>query len=367
LAAWSELETLAPCSIYQTRAWLVPWIETVGRNCGLEPFFILARDGRGRPIALLPLGLRRRGRLRIAVWLGGTDSNFNMGLLRHDCGWTSSDLKQLMRAATRGKADSPHLYILKNQPYHWSSRANPFAALRHHPSPSPAFGTSLETDAAAFLDTKLSKDTRKKLRKKEARLATLGPIRHVRVTDPALQEEVIETFLRLKTARLRARQIRSGFEAPAMRAFLQRASVPEGGGIELHALFVADRLVAVYGGQSHNGQWSGMFNAIDTDVTIARWSPGDILLARLLTYCCEQGLVRFDLGIGEARYKRTFCEEEIPLFDVILPVTGLGIVAAAIANMFQQTKRFIKARPRLFQLALRTRAILSSPSGQKAR
>ena len=37
LPAWGELEAVAPASAYQTRKWLVPWIETIGRASGVHP------------------------------------------------------------------------------------------------------------------------------------------------------------------------------------------------------------------------------------------------------------------------------------------------------------------------------------------
>src|ERR1700677_106967 len=40
LAAWAELEAITPASVYQTLAFLLPWLETLGAARKVEPLFI---------------------------------------------------------------------------------------------------------------------------------------------------------------------------------------------------------------------------------------------------------------------------------------------------------------------------------------
>ena len=200
---------------------------------------------------------------------------------------------------------------------------------------------------------KLSADARKKLRKKEAKLAALGPVTHLVAASETERADVLDAFLTLRNARFRAQNIASPFEAKEMAAFIAAASARETPGIELHALKVGDRIVAVYGGAACQGQWSGMFNAFDTDPAIAATSPGDLLLQRIVARCCRDGLARFDLGIGAARYKATLCDEEIALFDtfISLSVAGRALKLALAAK--QKVKGAVKRDPRLYALANR--------------
>ena len=250
--------------------------------------------------------------------------------------------------------------MLPNQPDTWGGIANPFAQLRHRPSASAAYGTALPRSAEQLFADKLSKDTRKKLRKKEAKLAACGSITHVVACCEDEQREIIDTFLAQKTERFRARDIESDFDAPEMRDFLLRACAPRGRGIELHALRVSGRIVATYGGAGHGGQWSGMFNSITADEEIARSSPGDLLLMRIIDGCCRNGIARFDLGIGEARYKAALCDEAIALFDAYHPVTVKGRAYGALARLWLGAKRRIKRDPRLLRWANRLRRAVKS-------
>ena len=353
LDAWRELESEAPCSIYQTRAFVLPWVDTLGRKARMEPRFILARDRDRRPAALLCLGLVRRGPIRVATWLGGKDANFNMPLLRRPAAWTEADLKRLLHEAARAcGASAPDVFDLPNQPARWTGGGNtvslnPMSHLANDASPSFAHGTTLPASAETLFAEKLSKDARKKLRKKEAKLASFGPLAYRVATGLDERTRVLDTFLAQKVARFRARGIASDFDAPEMRAFIEAASAPNGSGIELHALYAGERIVAVYGGAAHGDRWSGMFNSFDSDDEIAKTSPADLLLMRIIAACCAAGLGQFDLGIGEARYKAALCDEAIPLFDSFVPVTLRGRAYALAARMWVSAKRRIKRNPRL--------------------
>ena len=360
LAAWADLETNAPCSIYQTRAWLLPWIDTLGRKAGIVPVFVLAFGTDDRPAALLCLGLQRRGTVRVATFLGGKDSNFNLALVRPDQTWTQTDLRCLLaRAASELGSDRPDAFLLVNQPHDWGGAPNPFAALPHQPSPSAAFGTTLTAQADAFFATKLSKDSRKKLRKKESRLAEMGPLTHIIATTADDRRTVLDCFFAQRLERFRAQNITTKFDDPQMRVFIENASIegPQGPGIELHALKAGERIVAVYGGAAHDGQWSGMFNSFDAEVEVAKSSPGDLLLMKIIAAQCAAGLRSFDLGIGEARYKATFCDETIALFDTFVPVTIKGWLFLKLKAASLRAKRMVKQNQRLFALAKRLRAL----------
>ena len=354
LDVWAGLEDVSACSIYQTRAWLLPWIDTLGRKAGITPLFVVARDAGDVPVALLCLGLTR-GRVTTARWLGGKDSNFNLPLVRPGVAWTRSDIEALLRETSNACGPvAPDLFVLTNQPHAWAGVANPMGLLPHRDSPSAAHGTTLPATSETLFARTLSKDTRKKLRKKETKLAALGPLAHLVACTLEDRAAVVEAFLAQKIARFRALGIASDFETPAMRAFIEQASAA--GGIELHALKAGARIVSVYGGAMHRGAWSGMFNAFDADEEIAKSSPGDLLLMRILAKACADGLTRFDLGIGEARYKATLCDETIALFDTIVAVTWRGRLLATAIGWRQGAKRMTKRNRRLSALIKTWRA-----------
>jgi CelD/BcsL family acetyltransferase involved in cellulose biosynthesis len=50
-------------------------------------------------------------------------------------------------------------------------------------------------------------------------------------------------------------------------------------------------------------------------------------MINVVRMCCQRGLSEFDLGVGEARFRRLFCTEIEPLFDTFRPLTARGSIA----------------------------------------
>lgn len=359
-AEWEQLSAIAAISPYQSYLFLSAWADTVGREQQLDPFIVVARDEMGRPRALLPLAIDARGPLRIATLLGGRESNFGLALLHPDARFEEKDLRALLLAAARYAPDGPDLYYLRNQPRRFDGVENPLAFRDARPSASAAYGTNLPATQEE-LTARFSKDTRKKLRKKENRLAEMGELRYEHCATGERAKEIMRVLIAQKAARFAEMGIDSLFESAGMRDLADRLLAAEGEGqMELHALSAGDRAVATYAGFVRGGRFSAMLNSYDMDETIARSSPGDLLLHALMRDLVARGKTHFDLGAGEARYKDSVCDEIIELCDSLVPVTWKGAIAAPILSMFLRAKRQAKQTPALARFYSRIRWLLRS-------
>ncbi len=131
--------------------------------------------------------------------------------------------------------------------------------------------------------------------------------------------------------------------------------------MEVHALYLVEsgRVLATFGGAVSDRRFSGMMTAFDADPEIARYSPGDLLLQHLVRDQTDRGRQGFDLGVGEARYKASVCDETIGLVDAVLPVSLPGRAYGAAAEAGARLKRRIKRDPRLWALVGRVRKALA--------
>ncbi|WP_159727419.1 GNAT family N-acetyltransferase [Methylosinus sp. Ce-a6] len=345
---WERLFAGAPASAYQSFGFARDWFETFGRGRGMRPMIVVARHTKGaRPLALLALATSRLGPLGIAQFLGGKESNFNLGLVATDARLDAAAMRLLLRRAAR--AAGVDLYRLGNQPLVFDGFVNPLALPGAAPSPSFAYGTSLP-ETAGELDARLSSDARKKLRKKQARLEKMGALAFEHRATGERAREILEALLAQKAERLRD----PSFARGAMRDFVLGRC---GGALEAHALTLDGRIIAAYAGFVHRGRFSAMLNSFVADEEIARSSPGDLLLHSLLRDLVARGVARFDLGVGEARYKNAVCDETIALVDVVVPATALGALAAPILAALTRAKRAIKQNPRLFAALARLRRL----------
>ena len=355
---------MATTTPYQSPAWLLPWLDTVGMSLHIDPFLVVAHDDLGRAVALLPLGMQRQGSLRVASFLGAKDSNFNMGLFRPGVEWSRNDLRDLLRSAAAAGGMPIDMFAFRNQPRAWQSHANPLLALAGQPSPSFAYKADLVGDPEAFLKTNLSRDTRKKLRQKMNRLRALGPVTVLEARSPQETSEILDAFMAQRAERNRAAGIPAD-DLPILRRFLDR-TVGDSGPVTFMGLRCGPRIVATLGGLRHNGRFSGMLTSFTADSDVARTSPGELLLAEVMSQHCAAGFATFDLGIGEARYKETYCPETEELFDTLFALTPRGHLFARGERLRLTLKRAIKQSKWAWPLVQRLRRLRAVKAGPRS-
>ncbi len=348
---WLELErSAALASPYQRYTWASSWQETVGRAEGATPYIVVGRDHAGRAAFLWPLCRVRLGPLAVARFLGGKHSNANFPLWRPEIATTvtAAGLNAIVADIAR-RDPSVDMLVLLNQPKSWSLVANPLALLPHDESPSKICHGSLRADFEALYRDRVGSGTRRKMRQKERALARHGAIRYWRVRSKEEALRVLDAFFAQKAERMRQLGIANVFAEPGVRAFIEAAATrPDPNTseppIELYAASVGDQIAATFAGVVSDRRFCGMFNSMIMN-ELANESPGELLLANVVRMACERGLTAFDLGIGEAGYKRAFCNEIDTLFDTVVPLSVRGKLAAPLWRGQLGLKRRIKHSP----------------------
>lgn len=357
-ADWRLLETRALLTPYQAYGWVRPFVETVGAAERMTFRHVVVRGASAEPLAILPLVITRRNGIRFAEFIGGKHANYHMGLYAPDFAAALDVVAmRLLLSEIGAMIGGLDAFIFVNQPTQWQGVANPLAALAAGPSPSGAYKLALVPgDADGSLRRSMSSHAHKKLKNKRNRFAEFGPSEIVRAREPAEIARVIDAFLQQKAARFRMMGVPDPFAAPAVRAFLERGAQPDGSqapGLELYSLDIAGQSVATYVGAVQAARFSGMATSFDMESEAAKTSPGEILLVDLIKLKCREGTTVFDLGVGEARYKTTICDQRDELVDSFLPLTAKGHAFAAIARAKRWAKRRIKASPVALKLAHR--------------
>jgi CelD/BcsL family acetyltransferase involved in cellulose biosynthesis len=350
---WRALEgDGALATPYQRYDWILSWQTHIGARNGITPLLVLGRELDGTPMFLWPLGTRRVGPITIAGFLGGKHTNFNLALWRPDLAATISVVEinrvlKLIEISSR-----VDLLVLTNQPKSWDGVPNPFLKFMHQPSPSHGLRGELTTDFEALLRERLDRIARRKWRQKQAALAAHGPIRFWRVDTVADVRRVLDAFFTQKAQRMHELGLADSFSAPGTRAFIEAAAAQglsqDRPAIELYACAVGEEIVATYGGVVGGGRFCGVFNSIIRG-ELARKSPGQLLMINLVRMCCQRGLSQFDLGVGEARFKRLFCTEIEPLFDTFRPLTTRGSLVAFGYRLGYHLKGKIKRSPAIWR------------------
>ena len=84
----------------------------------------------------------------------------------------------------------------------------------------------------------------------------------------------------------------------------------------LSAMYAGNRLVAAHYGLMSNTVVHWWFPAYDPEY--GRYSPGKLLLCRILEASAGQGVVRFDFGAGDESYKDSFANDSVDICRAVV-------------------------------------------------
>jgi CelD/BcsL family acetyltransferase involved in cellulose biosynthesis len=366
---WRDIEASGGIySPYQSYDWARLWDAHVSGPAGQKPCIVVGFDDTGAALFVWPLVLARFGPLNVASFFGDKHATLNVALWRPDAAraFTAADMQAVLAELAR---QCPYLdcLMLSNQPQSWHGLPNPFALLPHQQGTEDNFVLRLGLPGTQIIERELSSTMRSRLRNKERKLAKLDGYRYVKAANADEVDRLLNTFFVQKAAKLTSLGIENVFAQPGVESFV-RAACSEGLAdgkplIELHALEAGGEMLALFSGIHDNRRFTSAFNS-HTASEHSRQSPGLILLQHLVTDCANRGFESFDIGPGEAGYKKFFCKEFEPIFDSILPLSARGRMVAIPLRTFFSLKSKIKRNPALWRMAYAVRAMLNKIKGR---
>ena len=338
---WRALEERGTATPYQRFDWVSAFTRA-GVDGVRDVRVVLVRDAGGRPVLLLPLAVTRRAGVAVAAPIGGKHANFQIPLTCRTLAARLGAAEQRKLLVAAGRSLGIDAFDIPYVPRVWDGAPVALASLGR-PSPSNAYGVTIEGDPDEAVRKAMSTEGRRKLRNKERAIGKIGEVAFLRATTEADVDHVLGAFFRQKSDRFREQGIRDPF-AGAATDFIRAASLAGLAGgrpaIELSAITLDGRVIAAFGAASDASRTSGMFISFEPE--FGRYSPGDQLVAKVVANSAERGRRVFDLGVGEAEYKHRFCREAEELVDVLLPVTAAGRLYVEAWQSATELKRMVK-------------------------
>jgi len=340
---------------YQRFDFIANWQRQAGARANATAFVVIAYDCDGRPLLLLPLTLVHKHGVRVACFMGGKHTTFNMALWDKDfaCEAGAADLAALLSGIReRSAAD---VLALTRQPLRWRDVSNPFASLPKQSSANVC--PLLPMVPGAPPTDRMSNSFRRRLRSKERKLDSPGYRYHVADTDAEIAR-LLDWFFRVKPLRMAEQKLPNVFAEAGVENFIRDTCLTRlaGGGraIDIHALECDEEVIALFAGVADGYRFSTMFNTY-TMSERSRYSPGLILMRNIIDHYAERGYGLLDLGIGSDDYKRQFCKSDEPIFDSFVALSARGKLAAFVMSGTSRTKRLVKRNEMLLHLAEKLR------------
>lgn len=355
--AIDALEAIAPganVAGHQHPNFLRAWLKAGN----IQPVFITLQAVGHGPV-LLPL---ERASDATAHYVGGKHANGNFPI------GTAKDINALAGKAIDALEQCTELQrmgiralALERQYEQWQGVANPFVERHSVQSPNVALSFSLEGGFDEVIKRCGGSKRRKKFRSQMRKVESLGPVKLVIPVDGNEAATVLETFFQYKAARFREVGIPNSFGDDATRAafmdmFMQSA-VTEHKVHELHMLKIGDELAAIMGCTVNNGQLTVEFSTFNPK--FAQFGPGEQLFFMSIEDACNRGIEIFDFGVGDERFKRSWCDIETWHRDTFIAVSARGQLTRIAKQMRSTMVRSLKSNEQLWKTAKAARRKLS--------
>jgi len=190
----------------------------------------------------------------------------------------------------------------------------------------------------------LPKSSRYKVRHAEEKILADFPDADIRLnTDPVTCTGEVETLIRLNLLRWQHQKHRSFLENPRMTALLRRFTawaVTQGFGC-VATLRISGQTVAAATGIHVPGQPAAYYHVVGRHPTALpnQYSPGLLLVGRIIRWAIERGAERVSLGQGSMPYKLVLGGVEHPQWELTIATSKM---AAAVMCMVDPAIRFTR-------------------------
>ncbi|WP_181707166.1 GNAT family N-acetyltransferase [Chthonobacter rhizosphaerae] len=356
--AWRTVEAACGGAPFQRFDMVAAWFDTLGRHQKAAPLVLTAHRPDG-PAFVLPLAVTRAGPVTVARFPGGSHATVNTALIHPAAlsALTAADARAALSAlADRGAGvDLVHLTGL---PEHLDGRPNPFVDGASRRSAHATYRVDLTDGFEAVLARHNGAKKRKRLRQQARGYEPLGGATVRRAADAGEAHRALDAFAQQKAARFADQGLPDVFAAPGtlpwFHSLIDRAFTTDRGLFDVYLLETAGTLRATFFVAAHGPALHGMMNSVELDEH-AHLSPGDFINHHLIEDAAARGFALFDFGIGDARYKRSWIDEETPLHDTAVPLTTLGAMALGAVEAKRRARAWLGRHPGVYGWVQRVR------------
>ncbi len=345
---WKELQKANTAGIYQNYDWVRIACKTLEKSNQI--YIVTARDKNGLQF-ILPLVLEGSF-FKTLRWIGNTHANVCSGLFTEAFLKTAS--KPLMTSVFKVIAQSIKSIAqskLINQPSTLKSFTNPMMHLPQQNSINNMYDMDLRDGLDVILDQGNGKKKRKLWRKQNRLAESMGGYELVIPETKEAISEAIEELLILKAKRLKSLGIPDIFADQNTMDFLNElATFPpleDGHLLQIFQLKIAGKTRAMYVYGISGKYCQAYVNAVEYD-EFSEHSPGEMVLYALVDHLCEKEYERLDLGVGDERYKVSWCPGKHQLFDTTQPLSAYAVPFVAWVRMKNALKRYIRNNPSIW-------------------
>ncbi len=356
---WVGLEATGVTTVYQSFVWCRAWLQRVGRHRGILPCILVAEDGFGTAMYILPLQVRHKLGVTIIEALSAPQGAYAFGVFNptflrdHAALWFHNHFANAVAALPRHDV----LY-LANMPAVIAQVDNPMLQVTHFSAANLSYIMGLEANYQDLLQRKRSPETRRSLRKRDAKLHASGDLVFDLPTSLSDRKLTVETMLQQQKVRLAEIGVHNVFDTLEQQFIIDliHAQTAEGAFLRPYRLTLDGQILAVMlGAYCHKTYWALISSLAHGDSR--KHSPGDYALRAMINALCDDGTIQLDFSAGDTAYKSHWADRSVPLYFIVRASTFKGLLFALCVLLREKAKRLAKQTPMLHAVLFNLRRI----------
>tara|TARA_B100000579_G_scaffold413491_1_gene406180 strand:- start:1483 stop:2586 length:1104 start_codon:yes stop_codon:yes gene_type:complete len=337
---WTEFEEEININSFQSFDWLDNWQKIIGKPLiSTEPQIVHIYNHE-KTFAIFPLAINKKYGINILEWIGGVNTDY-MGPLVH------SELKSVAKFEDYwnlilSKIGSFDLIHFQKQNEQTVSILNYLGfSNENHSLYLKAYNTLLAEDWDQHYKT-IKKRIRSDSERQIRRLKKIDTINFDIAESISDKKYIIEKMIEQKYNRYEKTKVWNMFKIQHYKDFYEKLAYLDSKRFQVHcsSLKVGNEIIATHVGIYNKRIFYYLMPANNFNEW-EKFSPGRLLLIKLLEWSVKNKLSMFDFTVGGETYKKIWCDQEINLYYSLKAITLKGKIYCNFLNMKLQIKKSI--------------------------
>ncbi len=324
---WYQLEKNSQISFFQTYDWQEYWFNKCGGNLDL---YIILFYKNEELISILPLNIKKKSFLKILNWNGFPFSDYNQPLLKKNYHLKLNDFKFII-SQLRGTVKFDNIHLINNiNPYYLDDTIK-----INNISYQLIFNRNgQQQNIIHNLKNKINYEYRK-LNNNHDLTINLNPTKNEK-------KNILNFFITQKTRQLDRTNAWNYLNINEYKDYIDSLLDYNNKNITFSCLKIENKIISAHIGYIYNNVFYYIFPVYDNDYK--KYSPGNILLYKLLENCQSEDFKSFDFTIGSEAYKRKLNNKSCEIIEYISSETLLGYTYYFYIKLKIFLKKLIKKK-----------------------
>ena len=335
---WISFQKHASYYYFQNIDWVKRWYLTIGKN--EKTLIVEIFINKSNTIAILPFSISSFNGIKIMSWIGGD----------YGCGIYSNEFNKIVDKKTfkilwkniKKNLKGTDLIYLTKQPKYVSKILNPFVdnlnVYKYH---NLSYQIRLFEDwneTYLSINKKIRHDTNRQIK----RLSKLGNLDFNVAVDAANYQNLFNILIKYKSDQYNRTGTVNIFNEEVYKNFyISFDSNIKNNNIHLSALTIDKKVIALNWGavDEKNKIFFYLIPAYSNDEW-AKFSPGNIMMMKLVEWCCNNKLKFFDMTSGNELYKKRWSNSNFNIYNYKKSLSIKGNLYSTLISLKNKSRKF---------------------------